>query len=112
MATKTKPIAAATGTGIIGLAFELIAVGIITLLAGINNEMGKAMVTVMLALWLIYAITNSQVIATFGGFVATITGNKTTSPGIDVGAAPGTAVNTGNVGFPTFPGTSYPNLNQ
>jgi hypothetical protein len=75
MATATTPKPATTGEGILALAFEAIAVGLIALIAGINDDMGKAMVMVMAAFWIIYMITNSVVISTFGKFVATITGN-------------------------------------
>lgn len=78
MATKTSTDT--TSTGIIVFAFELIVVGIITLLAGINDAMGKAMVIVMITFWLIYMITNSAVVSTFGGFVANLTGNSNYTP--------------------------------
>jgi hypothetical protein len=71
----TTPAPAATGEGILALAFEAIAVGLMTLIAGINDDMGKAMVFVMAGLWIIYMITNSAVITTMGNFVSTITGN-------------------------------------
>lgn len=75
MANTTSANTKTQGEGILALAFEAVAVGIITLLAGINDDMGKAMVTVMAALWLIYMMTNSAVISSLGNFVSTVTGN-------------------------------------
>jgi len=69
-----------TGTGILVMAFEAVAVGIMAIIAGINDDLGKAMVVVMMAFWVIYMITNSAVISQFGGMVATFTGNKPYTP--------------------------------
>jgi hypothetical protein len=75
MATATATNSKTQGEGILALAFEAVAVGIITLIAGINDDMGKAMVTVMVGIWLIYMMTNNAVISSLGNFVSTVTGN-------------------------------------
>lgn len=74
-ANTTPTQSKTTGTGIIGAAFEMITVGIIAVLAGINDDWGKAMILVMGCFWLIFLITNQTVVSTFGSFVKTSTGN-------------------------------------
>jgi SLT domain-containing protein len=50
----------------ITLAVEMLGVGLFALLAGIDRDAGKVMVTIMGGLWLIYAITNDKVITGLG----------------------------------------------
>jgi hypothetical protein len=62
---------------IVTLSVELLAVGLFTLVAGISNDAGRLMVIFMVGLWLIYALTTSQVITHLG---ALLQGVATQSP--------------------------------
>lgn len=54
---------AANSEALVQLAFELLAVGLFTLMAGASNEMGTLVIIFMIGLWLIYLIQNATVIA-------------------------------------------------
>jgi hypothetical protein len=62
---------------IVTISVELLAVGLFTLVAGISNDAGRLMVIFMVGLWLIYALTTSQVITHLG---ALLQGVATQSP--------------------------------
>lgn len=61
----TAPRPAASET-ILTLALEFLAVGLFTLLAGANDDVGEIMILFMVGLWLIYLITDSKVVAGIG----------------------------------------------
>lgn len=60
------------------LAIELLAVGLFTLLAGVSQNVGRLMVIVMVALWLIYFVTTSSVITKVGGALAKVSNEAST----------------------------------
>lgn len=47
---------------ILSVAVELLAVGLFTLIAGASNQFGTVVVIFMLGLWLLYLLTDSQVV--------------------------------------------------
>lgn len=51
---------------ILAVGIEFLAVGLFTLLAGASDEAGKIVIILMIGFWLIYAVTNSTVIAGLG----------------------------------------------
>lgn len=71
---------AGTGSAIIYMLFEFVAVGIMGIIAGINKEAGKAMVFLMVGFWIIALIVGSAGAVGISNFVAAITGNAPYSP--------------------------------
>ena len=61
-----------THSTILVLAIELLAVGVFTLLAGISNEWGRAVVIFMVALWIIYMVTTFPVLNNLGSALQNI----------------------------------------
>lgn len=57
---------------ILTVAVEGLAVGVFTLIAGINDQVGSLMVTFMVALWIIFLITNSGVVSRIAGTAGNI----------------------------------------
>lgn len=57
------------------VAIELLAVGIFTLIAGVNTNMGKFMVILMVGFWLIYVVTTSAVISNLGNALGKVADN-------------------------------------
>jgi hypothetical protein len=74
LVNEANPLPAQAAAGghsvVLVLATELLAVGFFTLIAGISDEAGKAMVLFMGGLWLIYMITTSAAIGKLGTFVS------------------------------------------
>jgi len=70
-AAKKRP---ADSEAIMTLGLEILAVGIFTILAGINHDMGTIVIIFMIGFWLIYMITNSTVIAKIGAALTTVAG--------------------------------------
>jgi hypothetical protein len=62
MATRPAPSAA-----ILSISLELAAVGVFTLLAGASDQAGTAVVIIMVGLWLLYLIMESQVLYDLSG---------------------------------------------
>lgn len=54
------------------VAIEGLAVGIFTLIAGINDQAGSIVVTFMVGLWIIFMITNSGAISKIVGTAGNI----------------------------------------
>lgn len=52
------------------IALELLGVALLTLVAGISDEMGKIVVLFMAGFWLIYVITDSAVISRLGNILS------------------------------------------
>lgn len=62
------------------IAIELLGVAMLTLIAGISDEMGKMVVLFMAGLWLLYAITDSKVITRIGSILSGVAREATKSP--------------------------------
>lgn len=65
----------APSAAILSVSLELLAVGLFSLMAGASKEMGTIMVTIMVGLWLIWMITEANVVSGLGKALASLTGN-------------------------------------
>lgn len=63
MATKKKPQRQPASEAILMLALELLAVGLFTIIAGTNDDMGTLVILFMLGMWLIYLVSNAAVLS-------------------------------------------------
>lgn len=68
-----------TSAALLSVAMELLAVGLFTLMAGANSEMGTIMVIFMIGFWMIFAITESGVVSGLGRALASLTDNPSNS---------------------------------
>lgn len=64
------PLSASQAILILGV--ELVGVGLLTLLAGISNDVGNIIVLLMIGFWLIYLIVDSTVIGGIGNMLDNI----------------------------------------
>lgn len=60
---------AATGSNtVLSTAVEVVGVGILALIAGANDDVGKLMVIFMVGLWAVFMVTNPNVISKIASF--------------------------------------------
>jgi Ca2+/Na+ antiporter len=53
---------------ILTISVEIIGVGLLALLAGADDDMGKLLVVFMAGLWAVFMITNPQIVAKIASF--------------------------------------------
>jgi hypothetical protein len=70
--TATVNTATPQHSTFLALGVELLGVGFFTLLAGISDDAGKVMVTLMAGFWLIYLVTNGPLISKLGNGLSAI----------------------------------------
>lgn len=74
MAKRPAPSAA-----ILSIALEMLAVGVFTLLAGAGEEAGSIVVLFMVGLWIMYLISDSQIVQGLVNMLNTLSTNPSNS---------------------------------
>jgi hypothetical protein len=65
-----------SGSAILVLGVEFAAVALFTFIAGVSDDAGTIMVIIMVGLWLIYLVNNSQVIAGISNVIGNISSGE------------------------------------
>jgi hypothetical protein len=67
-APKTPAATAGSSNAILDTAVEVVGVGLLAILAGANDDVGKLIVMFMVGLWCVFLVTNPSIVAKIASF--------------------------------------------